>query len=1148
MNEPNTMWLSRALRVAAPALLFLSLCHAQVFTSGLSGIVTDPNGATVPNAMVVIKDPARGDARETKSGANGRYAFSQLAPGTYQLTVEATGFRKAVGSSINLEASQVGDYDVKLSVGDLAQNVEVTANVAQIDTQTANKGVTLNTQQVLELPVNARDPLVLVHATAGVNSVRTGVSTATTDQNHNRFALNGGRDESSAILVDGVPATAVDWGGLLAAPSVDAVQEVEVVKNTFDVQYGKTDGGVVSMVTRSGTNAFHGGAFEFLRNNHLDANSWTNNRSGLARTVFQRNQFGGSLGGPVWKSKKVYAFGVYEGLRQGAPSTNISSVPSSQEKAGDFSNTRNADGSLAVIYDPMTTRTNPNGAGFVRDTFAGNIIPASRFDPVGVKVAALYPNANIAGDNNTHARNFAGAGKSVSNNDRMDVRFDWAKSERYTFFAHVTKAWQNDIVPTFFGNGADSNFGGTNPRHQVSVGNTFVVDPTFVVNILIGSGRWREVQLSPSEGRSATQLGFSQSLVNQFAAQTLPQFNVANYAQLDNSRHLDDPRITHNLQINSSKELGNHSVKFGFIAEVGQINPTDVSTPTFSFDRGLTSGPVAATTSSVTGNAIASLLLGTGASGSAPTNVRLALTQKYYAGYVQDTWRFNKRLTLNYGIRYEVQTGRTERYNRFNYFDYNAINPLSKSTGLNLVGGLVYDSPTNRGLWQSDVNNFAPRMGIAYKVNDKLVVRSGFGIYYPPTVAVSNGTTDGYSTSTPWLSSQGNAGIVPANLLSNPWPTGLNQPVGNTQGLTTLVGNGINAFQAKHPSGYVESYSFDFQYQLTRSSVLEVGYSGTQGRKLLLGSSYNLNQLDPKYLSLGSSLNDLVANPFFGIITSGPLAGTTIPRNQLLRPYPQFTSVALSGDTPGATAHFNALSAKYNQKFSGGLSALVTFQWSKAIDNASETQAWEIGDVLRDRTNLASDRSISGHDLPRSLVATIVYELPVGRGKKFGTKMNAVADTVVGGWQLSTITQFSDGLPLQFQAPNTLSAYGFNVQRPNITNLADLRNVDQTPDHWFNTSSSVISAPAPFTIGTAPRWASNLRYGAMKQSDIALVKSFQIRERVKAQIRAEAFNLGNYVQFGRASTTVGASDFGKVTGYAPGGGPRNVQAALRFSF
>ena len=265
---------------------------------------------------------------------------------------------------------------------------------------------------------------------------------------------------------------------------------------------------------------------------------------------------------------------------------------------------------------------------------------------------------------------------------------------------------------------------------------------------------------------------------------------------------------------------------------------------------------MAAVTSTTTGNAVASLLLGTGASGNAPTNVRLALTQKYFAGYVQDTWRMTRRFTLNYGIRYEVQEPRTERYNRFNYFDFQATNPLSAQTGLNLKGGLVYDSANDRGLWIADTKNWSPRIGMAYKVTDKLVARTGFGLYYPPTVAVSNGTTDGFSTNTPWVSTQGNAGIIPANPLSNPWPTGLNQPVGNTQGLTTLVGNGINAFQRVHPSAYVMSYSFDLQYQISPSAVVELGYSGTQGRKLLLGSSYNLNQLDPKYLSLGASLND----------------------------------------------------------------------------------------------------------------------------------------------------------------------------------------------------------------------------------------------------------------------------------------------------
>jgi Carboxypeptidase regulatory-like domain/TonB dependent receptor/TonB-dependent Receptor Plug Domain len=1134
------------LRVCTCVFFSLAICSGQIFTSGLSGVVTDPNQAAVPNASVTLKNTANGETRETKTSTDGRYSFSQLRPGSYEISVEASGFRKAVAPAITLQASQTTEFNVPMTVGEVAQNVEVNAAAPLLDTQTANKAVTLTSREVLDLPVNARDPLVLVHSTAGVTGVRTGVSTATTDQNHNRFALNGGRDESSLILVDGVPATAVDWGGALAMPSVDSVQEIQVVRNTFDVQYGKTDGGVVSLLTKSGSNAFHGSVFEFLRNNHLDANSWTNNRSGVARTIFQRNQFGGSLGGPIWKSKRLFFYGAYEGLRQGAPSVNVSSVPTNLERAGDFSQSRNADGSLSVVYDPATTRLNAAGNGYIRDPFPGNVVPSARFDSVGRNVVNLYPVPNTQGDAITNARNFALGGKSVSNNDRMDVRVDWAKGEKFTFFARVTKAWQQDIVPTFFGNGADSNFGGMNPRHQVVVGATFVPTPTWVTNILVGTGRWREVQLSPSQGRNATQIGMSPALVSQFSAQTLPQFNVTNYAQLDNARYLDDPRETHNLQINNSKELRNHSLKFGFIIESGRILPTDVSSPTFSFTRGITSGPNAAVDSTTSGNAVASLLLGTGSSGNAPTNVRLATTQIYYAWYLQDTWRFSRKLTLNYGLRYEIQTPRTERYNRFNYFDFNATNPLSAQTGLNLKGGLVYDIASPRGLWDADFKNLAPRIGLSYKVTDKLVARMGYGIFYPPTVAVSNGTTDGYSTNTPWVATQGGGGILPANTLSNPFPQGLNQPVGSSQGLLTLVGNGINAFQRLHPAGYVQSYSIDLQYQLTRTGVLEVGYSGTQGRKLLLGSSPNLNQLDPKYLSLGTSLNDQVPNPFFNIITSGTLAGATVPRYQLLRPYPEFTNVTLSGDTPGSGSSFNALNAKYSQTFSAGLSAIISYQWSKALDNVSETQAWEISDNLRNTYDRSSDRSVSGHDLPQSLVATMVYELPIGKGKAVGTNMNRVTNAIVGGWQVSAICRFARGLPLQFLAPNTLSVYGFNILRPNFTNLKDLELSNQGPDHWFNTAA--VTAPAAFTLGNATRWTPNIRYGANEQGDVSLLKNFRFKETIRGQFRAEAFNIGNSVQFGRASTTVGASDFGRVTSYAPGAGPRNIQLGVRIDF
>ncbi|MGI8989376.1 MAG: TonB-dependent receptor domain-containing protein [Bryobacteraceae bacterium] len=1132
--------------------VFASLCFSQVFTANLTGVVTDPKGSAIPNANVRIRNTATNDNRETKTAENGRFTFSQIPPGAYELTTEATGFKTFVSRRIELVANQSGEVDVALEIGEMSQKVEVAASVVQLDTQTANQSVTLDSREVLDLPVNARNPFVLVHATAGVVAVTTGVSTATQDQNHNRFAMNGGRDESAAILLDGVSSTAGDWSGLIISPSVDSVQEVQVMRNNYEAQFGKSGGGVVSMVTKGGANDFHGTGFEFLRNDHLDANNFFNNRVGKPKITFQRNQFGGNFGGPIWKSKKIYFFGGYEGLRQGTPSTTNPNVPTDLERAGDFSQSFNKDGSLSVIYNPFTTRPDPAHPGqYLRDPFPGNKIPANLIDPVGQKVANLFPHPNTAGDPFTNTRNFFGSGKSVAINDRFDARIDWAHSEKHTFFVRVSKAWEKGIAPVFFGNGADSNNSDANPRHQVVIGNTFVPNPTWVVNLLVGHGRWREEQDSPSKGLNGTAIGFSPSLVSQLQAQTIPQFTFGNsnsdYAQISNQRFLSYARISNNIQVNVTKEKGVHSIRFGFTAEAQQMNDTDVNSGSFNFTRGFTSGPVAQINASNSGNTIASLLLGTGNSGTIPNVTLPAMTQMYYGGYLQDAWRVGQKLTVNYGVRYELQRGRTERYDRVNYFDFNAPSPLAAATGLPFKGGLRFVTPSDRGQWDTDPKELAPRVGIAYKLTDKIVLRTGYGIFYLQTAGGGTVSSGGFSTSTAWVGSTGGDGIHPASLLSNPFPQGLSQPVGRSQGLATLAGQSISAFQRSHPSGYVQNYSLDLQWELSQGAVLELGYAGNQGRKLLYGYSRNADQLPDQYLSLGSALDDQVPNPFYGVLPSNSiLGGATIPRNRLLRPYPQFTAVNISGDTPGATSSFNAAIVKITKRFSAGLSVMSSYQFSKAIDNASETQSWEISDNYRDYYNDKLDRSISGHDVPHSFVTAVIYELPVGKGKRFGGSLPAVANAVLGGWQVSAITRFASGLPLQATAANTLSNYGFPLVRPNSPGLKQLDIPNRNVDRWFNTAALV--QPAPFTIGLVPRWIPNLRFEPTHTADVALMKNFVFHEHIKAQFRAESFNVSNTPQFGRANTDLTSPSYGVVSGLAPGVTPRNVQLGLKIYF
>lgn len=1129
-------------RLRSLLFLFFTLVPAGLFgqtsTGTIAGTITDPNAAAIGGATVRIRNEATGDVRQVVTTPDGSYIFSQINPGTYEISAEMAGFRKAVQTGAALRVNQTMEVNIALQLGEVTQTVEVSAAVTLLDTQTANRSVTLDQQAVLDLPVNARNPFALVHVNAGVIAVRTGISQATQDQNHNRFSMNGGRGQAGLTLIDGAPAAAVDWGGLIASPSVDSIQEVNIQRNQFDAQFGKSDGGAVNMITRGGSNEFHGSLFEFLRNDKLDANSWANNRTGQKRVIFQRNQFGGALGGPIWKAKRLFFFGTYEGLRQGSPTTNISTVPTALQRQGDFSQTFNNNGTPALIYNPFTL------SGGTRQPFPGNRIPANMIDPVAQKVISLYPLPNTAGDPFTNARNFVSAGSTKTVNDRMDVRIDWAKSERWSLFGRLTKAWQENIAPTFFGNGADTNFSDVNPRHQVVIGVTVTPSPTWVINVLLGSGRWRENQNSPSTGLNATALGFAPSLVSQFQTLTYPAINPAGYASLNNRRFLNVPRETHNLQLNLTKQIGSHSVKFGWLGELARLNQTDFNTPLFEFSRGLTSGPTAAVASTTSGDAIASLLLGTGNNGSAPIAAATATTAMYHGLYVQDAWRVNRRLTLHLGVRWETQPGRTERYDRLNNFDFNIVSPLAQRTGLPLKGGLVFVDENNRGAWNTTYANFAPRIGVAYKITEKLVARGGYGIFYPQT---GGGTNSGFSTTTTWNSTVGGDQITPnpGSLLSNPFPNGISQPVGRSLGLLTQVGDSVNAFSRLHPLGYVQNFSMDFQYELARNMVLEVGYTGSQGRKLLFGTGQQANQLDPVYLSQGAALNQQVPNPFFGVFPSGVLAGAQVPRHRLLRPHPQFTAVNLSGDTPGASSSFNALVVRYNWQLPSGLNLLTTYQWSKVIDNASEWQGWEVSDTLRDYYNLEVDRSISAHDIPQSFVNALVYELPVGKGRKFMGDAHPVVNAVLGGWQVSTIVRFSSGLPLAFTAPNTLSAYGFQVQRPNVADLKTAAIDNPTPDLWFN--KAAFTKPGDFEIGNMTRWAPNIRFGPTRHADFAILKNFRYGERIKTQFRAEMFNMTNTPQFGRANTDISSGDFGRVSG-TTNVGPRNIQLGLRIQF
>jgi hypothetical protein len=1159
--------MSRLALLATLVLILAPACFGQAFTASLTGVVEDPNQAVVPGATVHLRNQNTNETRQTSTNEVGRYVFSQLLPGPYELRVEAPGFKSFTQTDIVLRANQQAEVNPRLQLGEVTETVQVAATTLLLETQSANQSVTMTTDRILNLPSSIRNPFVVVHSLAGVTSMSVGNSQNISDQNINRFAFNGGRDMSGLVLIDGVPATAGDWGGLLATPSIESVNEVQVARNSYDAEFGKSGGGVVSLVTKGGSNDFHGNAFEFLRNDNLDANTWANNRAGRPLPEFKRHQFGGSFSGPLWRQKKLYFLGTYEALKEGSPSTTTTTVPTTLEREGDFSQTRNPNGTLSLIYDPFSTRPAPDGRGQIRDPFPGNAVPRSRWDTVGANVVKLYPLPNTTPSNPvTQANNFFGSGVSKVDNHRMDLRIDWPANEKFTVYGRVTKAWQARVTPRFFKTGADTGNEGEQPRYHATIGFTVVPSPVWVINTTIGSGRWREEQLPVAlrDGVLATAIGLPQSLVNALDSPHLPQFAISGYSGLSSGRVLNFPRQTDNLQANITREIGVHSLKFGFTGELARLNSIDIRSADFAFDRGMTSGPVAAISSATSGNSIASLLLGTGigaaatgaiggvtaANNAVVNRVQPATMQRYYGLYIQDVWRLNRRLTINAGLRYEIQRPRTERFNRYNYFDFTAANPLSQRTGLNLRGGLVFVNEGNRGQTQQDWTDFAPRIGIAYKITERLVARAGYGIFYLQTVgnALQGGPaagTDGFTVTTEWITSRGGDGLIPNDLLSNPYPNGLNRPIGSSQGLLTQTGSTVVAWQYRNPTGYTQNYSFDLQFDVGRGAMFEIGYSGNVGRKLNVGGLPNANQLHPQYLSLGADLDRQVPNPFFGVFATGVLSTPTVPYHRLLRPHPHFSSVEMTGDTPGASSSFNALFLKFNKPFSGGLSLLTSYQFSKAIDDASENQGWIINERFRDFYDRRADRSISGHDVPHSFVTALVYELPVGKGRKIGAAMHPALEAVAGGWDLSGVIRFASGLPFRLEAQNTLATYGFSILYPNVADSNALSVDKRVPERWFNTAA--VSQPAPFTLGNAPRFLANLRADGTHHADVNIAKNFHLIERVRMQFRAEFFNITNTPQFSPPGGTVGTAAFGQVSG-TRFSDRRNIQLGLKLMF
>jgi hypothetical protein len=1133
--------------------------QAQAFTASLSGSVLDKTGAAIPGVTVTLSSPQTGFSQTFVTGSDGRYVFTLLRPGTYTLRAEKRGFQSYVQSGISLTVGQTATQNVTLGVGRVRQAITVTAGAAILNTTTANVGTTVTQRQVVELPLNYRNPFVLVYLNSSVNHssqfqvVNGPGQQDTADQDQYFMNFGGGRFGTTAVLLDGDWDVGGDWGGYMYVPSVDNTQEFAIQTNSFSAQYGWSTGNVINAVTKSGTRDFHGDAWEFLRNSALDGNNFFNNAAGIARPQFRRNQFGVTAGGPVYIPKlyeqrdKTFIFGDYEGLRQSTPITYTTTVPTAAMRAGDFSALLGAATGTdclgrpifaGQLYNPFSTR--PGCGGFIRDPFPGNVIPPGMLNSVSKNMLQFWP----VPTSSALVNNYTFAAGAPADSDEYSFRVDENISQESRMFVRWSyKREFKTIAADAFGTNDPGGGGGlaSDNRWDAAANYTRTFTPTLVMSANIGLSRWEEgneMQAYPFKPSSLGLPAFLDSISNEF-----PDVTISGIAGLGPGSLSPGagqgffPRNVGSYSVDFTKVLGPHTMTMGFMGVVQQSNGGRLFVTNFDFPQSMTQGPNPTAALPTTGYGFASFLLGTGDTGSTGINAFGAFERKMYGWYFQDDWKAARKLTLNLGLRYDIQPGPTERHDETQWFNFTAANPISSKVGFTVPGELVFVGNGRRSVYDAQYTNFAPRIGLAYSPIDKLVMRAGFGMFYTQAFQLSP-PNDGFSQTTPYVGTID--GITPANLVSNPFPGGVVLPPGRSLGGLTDVGISPTAVENYRPTPYVEQWMYGLQYAISPNNMIGATYLGNHGVKLTF-SGVQMNQLPVQDLSMGNALLASVPNPFYGYITSSGcgLNNPTVPTGQLLRPFPEYCGV---NDTqlPGAFSSYNAAEFTFQHRWAQAMQIGVSYTVSKYIDNSAGPGGWaNVGSAeVRNNYNLSAEKSLDGDDIPQSLVVNYIYQLPVGRGKRFGSNMNGVGNAILGGWQISGITTYKSGFPLSIvAATNNTNSFG-GGQRPNL--IGNPHISDPSISEWFNVNA--FAQPAPFTFGDVPRYMPNLRAPGYKDWDLAIEKWWNWREKVRVQFRGEMYNAFNQVNFYAPNQTFGSPGFGTISAALD---PRDVQFGVK---
>jgi hypothetical protein len=1152
----SLLTLPRTIRKAAvaAALLAIPLC-AQEFRGTITGTITDATGAAVPNVQVEARNVDTQTAVTARSNGTGAYNIPFLLPGVYRVAASTQGFKQAVKDGIEIHAGDRVQADLTLEIGVTSETVTVTAESEQLRTATASMGQTIDTTEARDLPVMGRNSYMLAELATGMS---TPLSTTSQASAFGR-PYDGASAQMSAegigsqyqITLNGIPnapeerASAAIYVGFV--PSPDAIEEVTVQTHTYDAQYGHSSGAVVNAVLKGGTNTLHGSIYEFFRNDKLNANSFQGNAARNPRGVMRWNQPGFVIDGPVriphlynGKDKTFFMFNM-EWIRNASPLPYTASYPTAAERTGDFSSLVNSNGQPVLIYDPLTT-TQTNGQ-FLRQPFAGNIIPSNRINAIGKALINDYPLPNIAGTtggfNNYVVSPNSQQDKYHSVSSRVDHQINEKNRLTMMGFSNV----RHQLFPTY---------GWTNPaaspgylhfrnNHGGSVAWTDTLSPTTVVDVKYGF-IFHPFQVGLyGDNYDITKLGFSQQLVSQLPHINYPGLNISGYTGTIGNAGTGTPTTSqytttfdHSLSATLIKTKDKHSLKFGgelYIMKANNNTPVSNLNP-FSFSAGFTQQN-AQTGSATAGNAFASLLLGYPSGGGYSVTIASAFQQIYQGYFVQDDWRVTPKLTVNIGLRWEYESPMSERYNRQNAgFDFTDPNPLqSQVTGLKLLGGLLFTGSNNRLPFKRDLNNFGPRAGFSYRLLQNTVLRGGFGVNY--SVTFQTGGNTGYSANTGYISSN-DAGLTPANGLGNPFPTGILPPTGSSLGLATALGQSFSFADPNRQIPKVYNYSLALQQLLPWHTLLEVAYAGNYGSDLSVSKS--ISYLPRSFYALpgqpipvpSTTLLQQVANPMAGLIPGSSLNNATIAYQSLQVQYPEFTGVTESTHSIG-TSLYNSMQVSVEKRLAHGLQGRVSFTWDKIMTQTGYLNSQDDWNQLV--------RGQSGEPT-KIMNISLTYMLPIfANGKGF-------FHNVLGGWEANAIVRYLNGSLVG--APGGVYSTGVNPKLAHPTyqqwfdtctlNTSGVRQNCATPDQ----AVAFIQLP-PYTLATLDG-LPGIRTEVPTTMDFSLFKSFQIHERMKLQFRANAYNLANTPIFGAPSSTSGVVGIGQVND------PRIVELALKLNF